>query len=99
MPAPRVRSGEAAGFGAAFVFTCLAALRDVYFGGLFQSTSPLGVAVIAFGLCTAVFLPIALVRSPAGMRTLLRRRRELFWVNAATALAWIAFFYALQTIE
>lgn len=93
------RSNEAAGFLAAFAFTCLAALRDVYFGALFQSTSPLGVAVVAFGLCCGVFLPIALVRRPASVRTLLRHRRELLWVNVTTGLAWISFFYALRTIE
>jgi drug/metabolite transporter (DMT)-like permease len=93
------RSSEAAGFLASLLFTGLASVRDVYFGGLLQSTSPLGVAVLAFGLCGALFLPIALVRSPASLRALLRRRRDLFWVNATTALAWISFFYALRTIE
>jgi drug/metabolite transporter (DMT)-like permease len=99
MTARKVSSGEAAGLLASFAFTCLAAVRDVYFGGLFQSTSPLGVAVVAFSLCSLIFLPIALARSRASFGLLLRHRRELFWVNVTTGLAWISFFYALRTIE
>ena len=93
------RSSEAAGFLASLVFTGLASVRDVYFGGLFQSTSPLGVAIVAFTLCSLIFLPIALVRSRPGVWLLLRHRRELAWVNVTTGLAWISFFYALRTIE
>ena len=93
------RPSEAAGFLASPVFTCLASVRDVYFGGLFQSTSPLGVAMVAFTLCSAIFLPIALVWSRPSVWLLLRHRRELFWVNVTTGLAWISFLYALRTIE
>jgi drug/metabolite transporter (DMT)-like permease len=90
---------ETAGFLASLAFTALASLRDVYFGGVFQSRSPLGVAVVAFTLCVAIFVPLALLRRPEGLHVLWRRRGELFWVNATTALAWISFFYALRTIE
>ena len=99
MTARKVPAGEAAGALASLAFTCLAAVRDVYFGGLFQSTTPLGVAVVAFTLCTVTFLPIALARDRAGVGRLLSRRRELFWVNVTTGLAWISFLYALRTIE
>jgi len=71
----------------------------VYFGGLFQSTDPLGVAVVAFAMCALGFAPIALVRSPESFRLLARRPGEVLAVNVTTALAWIAFFYALRTIE
>ncbi len=90
---------EALGFFASLVFTAMAAVRDVYFAGVFQEVSPLLVGVVAFSLCSIVFLPIALVRSPASVGRLLRRPRELVGVNATTALAWIAFFYALRTTE
>jgi drug/metabolite transporter (DMT)-like permease len=96
---PAAARAEAAGFLASLAFTVLASVRDVYFGGLFQSTSPLGVAVTAFTLCVVVFLPIALARGPESVRRLLRRPRELFWVNVSTGLAWIAFFHALRAIE
>jgi drug/metabolite transporter (DMT)-like permease len=99
MPGSRIRSRETAGFAASLVFTCLAAVRDVYFGGLFQAVSPLGVAVVAFTLCSVLFLPVALVARRASLRVLLRHPGELVWVNVTTGLAWIAFFYALRTIE
>jgi drug/metabolite transporter (DMT)-like permease len=96
---PRPRNREARGFLASLVFTALAAVRDVYFAGMFQQVSPLLVGVAAFSLCAIVFLPIALAASPAGVVRLLRRPRELVCVNVTTALAWISFFYALRTIE
>ena len=91
--------GEGAGFLASLAFTALASVRDVYFGGVFQSTSPLGIAVVAFTLCSLIFLPIALGRSPESFRVFRQRWRELCWVNVTTGLAWISFFYALRTIE
>jgi len=97
-PRPRA-TGESAGFLASLAFMALASVRDVYFGGLFQSTDPLGVAVVAFAACALVFAPIALVRSPESFRLLARRPGEVLAVNVTTALAWIAFFYALRTIE
>jgi drug/metabolite transporter (DMT)-like permease len=92
-------TGESAGFLASLAFMALASVRDVYFGGLFQSTGPLGVAVVAFALCALVFLPVALCRNPESFRRLRGRPGDLLAVNVTTALAWIAFFYALRTIE
>ena len=96
---PNQPRGEGAGFLAALAFTALASVRDVYFGGVFQSTSPLGVATVAFTLCSVLFLPIALARSPESFRVLRHRWRELLGINVTTGLAWISFFYALRMIE
>ena len=95
----RPRDREARGFLTSLAFTALAAVRDVYFAAVFQRVSPLLVGVVAFSLCSIVFLPIALARSSASVVRLLRRPRDLVWVNVTTALAWISFFYALQTVE
>src|SRR5262245_4544518 len=95
----RPRDREARGFLASLAFTALAAVRDVYFAGVFQQLSPLLVGVVAFSLCSIVFLPIALARSSASVVRMLRRPRDIVWVNVTTALAWISFFYALQTVE
>src|SRR5438477_10202238 len=92
-------TGESAGFRASLAFMALASVRDVYFGGVFQSTGPLGIAVVAFALCALLFAPIALARSPRSFRLLAQRPHELVGINVTTALAWIAFFYALRTIE
>lgn len=81
------------------VFVCLAAVRDVYLGGLFQQVSPLVVALVAFSLCTLVFLPTAFVHSRDSLAVLRRRSRDLFWVNITSAIAWLAFLFALRFIE
>jgi len=95
----RRRSPEALGFLASLAFAVLASVRDVYLGGLFQTRSPLDFTLIAFGLCAAVLFPVALVRSPESLRVLARHPGEVLAVNATTALAWIAFFYALRIVE
>jgi drug/metabolite transporter (DMT)-like permease len=97
-PSPPQRR-EVAGFLLSLAFAGLAAVRDVYFGGLFQRVNPLGVALIAFGLCTLGFLPTALARDRGGLAALVRRPARLLWINATTALAWLSFFFALRTIE
>lgn len=93
------QSREAAGFLVSVVFVGLAAVRDVYLGGLFQRVSPLLVAMVAFSLCTLVFLPTAFVQSRDSLAVLRRRSRDLFWVNVTSAIAWLAFLYALRLIE
>jgi len=93
------RNREATGFLLSLAFASLAAVRDVYFGGLFQEVNPLLVALTAFGLCSLVFLPIALVRDLAGLTALVRHRSQLFWINPTTGVAWLSFFFALRTIE
>lgn len=95
----RQHRGEITGFLLSLAFAALAAGRDVYFGGLFQQVQPLLVALTAFGLCSLVFVPIALLRDPGGPAALLRRPVALFWINATTALAWLSYFFALRTIE
>lgn len=97
----RLRHGnpEALGFLASLAFAALASVRDVYLGGLFQTRSPLDFTLIAFGLCALLFFPVALARSPESLRLLARHPGEVLAVNATTALAWIAFFYALRVVE
>jgi hypothetical protein len=90
---------EAAGFCVSVVFVALAAVRDVYLAGLFQRVSPLVVAMVAFALCTLVFMPVGLVRSRESLAVLRRRPRDLLWVNVTSAVAWLAFLYALRLIE
>jgi hypothetical protein len=90
---------EAAGFLLSLAFAGLAAVRDVYFGGLFQHVNPLGVALVAFGLCAVGFLPLALARDRGGLAMLVRRPARLVWINVTTALAWLSFLFALGTIE
>lgn len=90
---------EGAGFLVSAAFVGLASVRDVYLGGLFQSLSPVILATVAFSLCFLVFFPIALVATPESLRRMARRPGELFWINATSALGWLAFFHALQMVE
>src|SRR5262245_62592111 len=90
---------EALGFLATLAFACLASVRDVYLGGLFQRLHPLDFTLVAFGLCTLLFLPAAIARTPDSLRVLVRHPAQVVWVNATSALAWISFFYALRAIE
>ncbi len=90
---------EAAGFLVSAAFVCLAAMRDVYLGGLFQRVNPLVVAMVAFSLCTLVLLPLALVRSRESLAALVSRSGALFWVNVTSAMAWLAFFAGLRLVE
>ncbi len=93
------QSREAAGFLVSGAFVCLAAVRDVYLGGLFQRVSPLLIAMVAFSVCTLVLLPTAFVHSRDSLAVLRRRSRDLFWVNVTSAIAWLAFLFALRLVE
>ena len=90
---------ETAGFLASLLFVVLASVRDVYLGGLFQRLSPAVVALVAFVLCSAIFVPVALVRDRASYRALRRHPLDVALVNVTAAFAWLSFFYALRTTE
>lgn len=92
-------SQEALGFLVSVGFICLAAVRDVYLGGLFQQVTPLLIGTLAFSLCIVLFLPAALVGSRRSLGVLWRHSGKVLWVNVTTACAWLAFFYALELIE
>jgi drug/metabolite transporter (DMT)-like permease len=79
---------------------CLSqALRDVYFGHVFQGVDPFAVILIAFALSTAIFTAIALLRSPRAFGTLRGQWRTVLIVNLTTALAWSSYFSALGRLE
>lgn len=93
------QSREATGFLVSVAFVGLAAVRDVFLGGLFQRMSPLRVIVAAFTLCSLLLQPIALLWSRESLAVLVHRPHDLFWVKITSAGAWLAFFYALRLIE
>ena len=90
---------ENAGFLVSTTFVCLASVRDVYLGDIFQRVSPPLVAMLAFVLGSAIFLTVGLVGARQSFPILWEERRTLFWVNISTASAWIMFLYALKLIE
>jgi len=79
---------------------CLSqALRDVYFGHLFQGIDFFAVILIAFTLSTLVFGTIVAVRSPAQLRALRAHATSVLAMNVTTALAWTCYFFALSHLE
>src|SRR5438874_13447252 len=79
---------------------CLSqALRDVYFGHVFQGVDFFAVILLAFLLSTVIFTAVALLRSPAAFRKLRGHGRTVLAMNISTALAWSCYFFALTHIE
>jgi drug/metabolite transporter (DMT)-like permease len=75
------------------------AVRDVYFGRLFQSVDFFAVVVIAFLLSTVIFGGIVAVRVPAELARLRPHIPTVVAVNVTTALAWSCYFFALTHLE
>jgi drug/metabolite transporter (DMT)-like permease len=65
----------------------------------FQTWSPLDVAALTFAISTLVFMTVALTRNRQGLVALTGWPREIVAINATSAIAWISFFYALQSLE
>lgn len=79
---------------------CLSqALRDVYFGHVFQDIDFFAVILVAFTLSTLVFGAITAIRAPGQFRTLRRHVPTVLAMNATTALAWSCYFFALTHLE
>ena len=88
-----------------FGLTCLLffavaqAVRDAFFGNVFQSVSFLVVAILAFGASTAVFGAWAWQRRPEEVRALIGNTKLFLALNATTAAAWMGYFFALKHLE
>jgi drug/metabolite transporter (DMT)-like permease len=87
------------GLGCLFVFAVSQALRDTYFGSVFQSVSFFLVAIMAFGGSTIVFGLWAWCRDRRQVRALIGHVGLFFALNATTAAAWIMIFFALKNLE
>jgi uncharacterized membrane protein YhaH (DUF805 family) len=81
------------------VFCLSQALRDVYFGHVFQHVDVFAVILVAFTLSTLVFGAITVIRAPAQFRTLRGQIPTVLAMNATTALAWSCYFFALTHLE
>lgn len=79
---------------------CLSqALRDVYFGHVFQDIDFFAVILVAFTLSTLVFGVITATRAPAQFKMLRDHIPTVLAMNATTALAWSCYFFALTHLE
>jgi len=75
------------------------ALRDVYFGHVFQSVDFFAVVLIAFALSTLIFGTVVAIRRPAELARLRGQLRAVLAANVTTAIAWSCYFFALTRLE
>jgi len=80
-------------------FVLSTGVRDVYFGGVFQSISVFAVLLIAFSMASAIGIALALLRRNGGLSIVWSSPGDAFMVNVTTALAWTCYFLAIQRIE
>jgi drug/metabolite transporter (DMT)-like permease len=81
------------------VFCLSQALRDVYFGALFQGVDFFAIILLSFLISTALFGALVALRCRADWPIL---RAHLGWVaamNVATAVSWSCYFFGLTHIE
>jgi drug/metabolite transporter (DMT)-like permease len=79
---------------------CLSqAVRDVYFGHVFQDFDFFAVILLAFSLSTVIFGAITVFKAPADFKVLRGEIRTVLAMNVATALAWSSYFFALTHLE
>jgi hypothetical protein len=79
---------------------CLSqALRDVYFGHVFQGVDFFAVILLAFTLSTLVFGAVTVVKSPAQFKVLRGHATTVLAMNVTTAVAWSCYFFALTHLE
>ena len=92
-------ASSVAGLSCLMVFALSQAVRDAFFGSVFQSVSFLAVAAMAFAATVIVFTAWAYLRRPGDIRVLLADKRAFAALNATNAFAWIAYFFALTHLE
>jgi drug/metabolite transporter (DMT)-like permease len=93
------RNPDQVGFAAIVAFLLLTSFRDIYLWSIFQDFSPLHVATLSFGLSGLIFLPMTLTRHRHELRLLATVPGAALLMTVACAVSWIAYFYALRSLE
>jgi hypothetical protein len=81
------------------IFCLSQALRDVYFGHVFQQVDFFLVILLAFGPASIAFAAISLIRTPEAVARLAGELPTVVAMNVTTALAWSCYFFALSRLE
>lgn len=81
------------------LFVVAGALRDVFFGEVFQRHRFFDVVFVSFALATIIFTIVVAVRMPAQFAVLARNWRTALIANLGTACAWLSYFFALKMLE
>ncbi len=82
-----------------FVFVLCSAVRDVYFGGAFQSVSVFLVLLFAFGSMTMAGLAVSVWKDRASLKIIAAAPMDTAMMNIATAGAWTSYFFALKFLD
>ena len=81
------------------VFCVSQALRDVYFGNLFQGVDFFAILLLSFAISTLVFGALALLRRRTDFAILRANLGTVAAMNLATAIAWSCYFFGLTHLE
>ncbi len=87
------------GAGLVLLFVVAGAVRDVFFGEVFQRHRFFDVVFVSFALATIIFSIVVAVRMPAQFGVLARNWRMALIANLGTACAWLSYFFALKMLE
>ena len=95
------RIGLGLGLGPLLIvlFALSQALRDVYFGAVFQGVNPFVAILMAFVVSFVVCAYLTYRRAPEQMAMVRREWRTFAWMNLTTAIAWSAYFFALKHLQ
>ncbi len=83
----------------AMAFVVLEAAQFVFFGGTFQRMDSFLFGFLVLGLTTALFVGLAVIRTPDQVRIALSKPMLLLKVNIIAALGWVAYLGSVQLIE
>lgn len=95
----KLRSQADIGALCVFLFVLCSAVRDVYFGGVFQSVSVFLVLLIAFGTMTLAGLTLSALKYPESLRIIAASPKDAAMMNLTTAGAWTCYFFALKFLD
>ncbi|HVG51408.1 MAG TPA: DMT family transporter [Xanthobacteraceae bacterium] len=81
------------------VFAVTQALRDVYFGNVFQGVDFFAIILLTFVLSTIIFGIVAWRRAPQDFAKLRGHGGTIIAANLTTALAWSCYFFGLTHLD
>ncbi len=87
------------GPGLVLVFCLSQALRDIYFGHVFQDVDFFAVILLAFLLSTLIFTAATLIRTPDEFGKLRGQLSTVVAMNLTTAVGWSCYFFGLTHLD
>jgi drug/metabolite transporter (DMT)-like permease len=81
------------------IFAVTQALRDVYFGNVFQGVDFFAIILLTFTLSTIIFGIVAFLRAPHEFAKLRGHVASVVLANLTTALAWSCYFFGLTHLD